>query len=272
MYIVICQKNLCIENIHNTAKGTLGLNTYDNLELISVHIPKCGGTTFGHILRRIYGDKFFHITDVSQLENIDTDIRSIHGHYHFNPKWFKIYPNAKVCVWIRHPIDRIISYYFFWSTYKFPPATFQNINKNHLDLIQNRYSIIEFAKKKYIRNRMFDYIEKESLDNINFIGDVSTYDLDLYRLSELMNWDYSLIKQYQSLNVSEYNSRNVFGKKFKITQRDREELADILDQDIRRYQYIKTYKNYTNNYWRYATCKEKREWDKILREKSYLPS
>ena len=57
----------------------------------------------------------------------------------------------------------------------------------------------------------------------------------------------------------------------KITINDREELARILYRDMERYYYIKQYKDYITNYWRYATCNEKREWDKIVKEKSYLP-
>lgn len=268
MYIVICQKNLCIENIHNTAKGTLGLNTYPNLELISVHIPKCGGTTFSVILGMIYEDKYSHVTDISQLNNINADIRCMHGHYHLNTEWLKIYPNTKVCVWIRNPVDRIISYYFYWATYKFPPGT--SPNKRHQDLIEKRYGLIEFAGKSWMKNRMFDYIENIPLSNIDFIGDISNYDSDLRRLSRLMNWDDSLIQTYQTLNESEYQ-RKVFDREFKVTEKDREELADILDQDMRRYEHIKNYKIFTNNSYRYATCREKRDWDKIVEEKSYLP-
>ena len=245
------------------------MNTYDNLELISVHIPKCGGTTFSHILSRIYGDKFFHITDVSQLENIDTDIRSIHGHYYFNPKWLKIYPNAKVCVWIRNPVDRLISYYYFWGNYRFGPGV--SPNKNHLMMKIKKYNIFEFAKQEYIQNRMFDFIEKISLDDIDFIGDVNTYNADLQRLAKIMNWDSKFIETYAVYNAGNYTEK-VFDKQVIMTKKDREELADIIEQDMKRYEYIKNYKNFTNNYYRYATCKEKREWDRILREKSYLPS
>ena len=269
MYIVICQKNLCIENIHNTVSEILELNTYDNLELISVHIPKCGGTTFSNILRRIYGDKYYRVTDISQLNDIDTNIRCMHGHYHFNPKWLKIYPNAKVCVWIRNPVDRLISYYYFWANFKFPFGT--SPNKHHLELLEKRYGLIEFAKKSWMKNKMFDFIENISLQDIDFIGDISNYDSDLRRLSKIMDWNDSLIQEYQVLNANEYN-QPIFGEKLNITKEDKEELACILDQDIRRYEYITGYKDFKNNYWRYATCKEKREWDKIVREKSYLPS
>jgi len=269
VYIVICQKNLCIENIHNTAKGTLGLNTYDNLELISVHIPKCGGTTFSDILRRIYGDKYSHVTDISQLNDIDKNMQCIHGHYYFNPEWLKIYPNAKICTWIRNPVDRLISYYYYWGNYRFGPGV--SPNHNHLMMRVRKYSIFEFAKQEYMQNRMFDFIEKISLDEIAFIGEVENYNSDLKRLAKIMNWDHLLIQKYNVLNATNYNKK-VFDKEIIITNKDRQELADILEKDMRRYEYIKQYKGSINNYWRYATCQEKRAWDKIVREKSYLPS
>ena len=266
MYIVICQKNLCIENIHNTVSEILELNTYDNLELISVHIPKCGGTTFWNILAHIYGERLTHITDISKLNDgsIDKDILGVHGHYRFNPEWLNIYPNAKVCTWIRHPIDRLISHYVYIATFKGIPAG----DKMFLDFRGNAWNIFEFAERV---NNIFSYIEDISLNDIDFIGDVSSYSSDLLKLASIMNWTHPITKNYRIFNQGKY-SQKIYGKKLKIKMSDRKELARILRRDIERYEYIKNYKDFTSNYWRYAKCKEKREWDKIVREKSYLPS
>ena len=133
-----------------------------------------------------------------------------------------------------------------------------------------KYNIFEFAKQEYIQDRMFDFIEKISLDEIAFIGEVENYNSDLNRLAKIMNWDHLLIQKYNVFNATNYNKK-VFDKEIIITNKDRQELADILEKDMRRYEYIKNYKNFTNNYWRYATCKEKREWNRIVREKRYFP-
>ena len=240
------------------------MNTYDNLELISVHIPKCGGTTFSNVLYRIYGDKFAHITNISQLKDINQDIRCIHGHYLFDPEWLKIYPNAKICTWIRNPVDRIVSYYVHLKTWKGPA---EHITELH-DRVRNGLSIFDFAE---INNNMFAYIEKIALNDIDFIGNISNYRSNVSKLSKIMNWDDFIAQRYSSYRMGKYNHPAV--RDLIITDKDRKELASILYQDMKRYKYIKQYyAKFYPNYWRYASCKEKHDWYKVPKQKIYLPS
>lgn len=235
------------------------LNIYHDLELISIHIPKCGGTTFNDILNRIYLDRYKHIIEVSQINNIDKNTRCIHGHYRFNPEWLKIYPNAKRCTWIRHPVDRLISHYYYWGNFIFGPNAKYNPNLTKMKI--KKYTLFEFAEQSYMKNRMFDFIEDISLDDIDFIGDVANYRTDLMRLVKIMNWDPILINKLPHLNKSRY-TKKIFGKNLKITEEDRIILANILNKDMERYEYIKN-KCYPS--------KKKNWWKKLIQKKKYLP-
>lgn len=237
------------------------LNIYNqNLELISVHIPKCGGTTFGDILHRIYVHQYRHIVGPFEIEQTPYDIRCIHGHFSFEPEWLEIYPNVKICTWIRNPVDRLISYYFYWGNYRFGPG--MRPNPNHLKMKIRAYDIFEFAKQEFIKNKMFDFIEHISLDDIDFIGDISNYHSDLLRLAEIMNWKNPALSHYRSLNKTMY-TKKVFGRNVTITDQDRKILEKILDKDMERYEYIKNY---------CYPCKKRTWWHRLTQKKKYLPS
>jgi hypothetical protein len=56
------------------------------LQIISVHIPKTAGTTFGQILAQVYGDAQVlfdnpQIDRIGELSIIEPHIRAIHGHF-----------------------------------------------------------------------------------------------------------------------------------------------------------------------------------------------
>ena len=88
--------------------------------VISFHIPKTAGTSLSNTLVDVYG-----VRRVLRMygkgmytERVPDRVRVIHGHinrqqlveiYERNPEWRP----AAIITWIRNPVDRMISNYFF---------------------------------------------------------------------------------------------------------------------------------------------------------------
>lgn len=214
-----------------------------NIELISIHIPKCGGTNFRNILN-------MHYRNVPDLKNLKALDNCIHGHFPITPELLKEYSNAKICTWIRHPIDRIISYYYDW---KFNKQSFR----------KEKITLIEFVEADFVQNNMFKWIDQISLDDFDFIGCLEEYEKDVVKFLGLMGWkttydyDYkrnivedhkhSIINQF-GINEDDINLLEVISKKSNVNSKKRlEEVTEkeysylyrLLESDIEKYNYIR---------------------------------
>ena len=125
------------------------------IELISVHIPKCAGTSFSTVLRKTYGESLlgdqvdqpmdperpFQKNFAAWKEEQDRKPappgkRAIHGHF-WAGKYDRQAPNAKRITWLRNPIKRLISHYFFWlSTPELPHSLHKHVIQNKLSLLE----------------------------------------------------------------------------------------------------------------------------------------
>ncbi|MGK7895088.1 MAG: sulfotransferase family 2 domain-containing protein, partial [Xenococcus sp. (in: cyanobacteria)] len=96
----------------------------DKGKVISIHVPKTAGTTFKKVLRQVYHPEeiFFdyaHRGDVrnKMLTNPKPGVKVIHGHFPAN-KYDSKFPDSRKILWLRDPIKRLISLYFFWKTWQ----------------------------------------------------------------------------------------------------------------------------------------------------------
>lgn len=157
------------------------------VELISVHIGKTAGTAFRQILLDVYGSDGvlgdYPPNKVYNPEsNLPDSVKVIHGHFPAK-KYKKYFSEARRIVWLRHPIFRLISEYFF--------AQFaQNKKKNsmHAELLEKKLGILEFAKIPGMNNRLSYYVDRMSLKDFYFVGIQEFYIEDLMDLREMMNW------------------------------------------------------------------------------------
>ncbi len=160
------------------------------VEIISVHIGKTAGTAFRHILLEIYGtDKVLELYDSSKkqllLSNQDklTNITAVHGH--FKTSIFRQrFPDAKWIVWLRHPIFRLISQYFYQSS--------RNKKTKNLELdqvLEQDLGILEFANISENKNIESLYIDRMNLTEFYFVGIQEFFDEDIAELKQLMGWD-----------------------------------------------------------------------------------
>jgi len=182
--------------------------------IISIHIPKTAGTTFGAILRKKYGNKFLYVyntniqgkycigqtpaeldqnlkneqeTAISKQEIYnkikELGIECIHGHFFYSlvsdaPEYFD---DVRYVTWVREPEARTYSDYLH-----FMRNGWHTGDREHL--------------VKILANRMGAFIGDDS-SVFSFIGRTEFFDQDLKR--------FGINDEYQVLNVTPETDEDV---------------------------------------------------------------
>lgn len=161
--------------------------------IISLHLPKTAGTSFGatleqHFGRRLlkdYGDLPINTPihernkaalQASLRETDFSDIECIHGH--FLPIKFLLLANKRrvtFVTWMRNPVDRVVSHYFFWKKH-YDPATAPGL---HRQVIEENWSLERFCLGPELKDLYCQFLWGFPLEYFDFIGISEFYDPDL---------------------------------------------------------------------------------------------
>lgn len=156
------------------------------LEVMSYHIPKTAGCTFGGILEQVYGlENVIHYYGDSSITRVNTtsQTKAIHGHFQTR-RHDKIFFYYQTVTWLRNPILRLISLYSFWKT---TPVDNPN-DEIHRYLLVNDLDILEFAKISEIQNEMSGYLMGKDLTEFSFVGIQEFFKEDIAELKTIMKW------------------------------------------------------------------------------------
>lgn len=161
--------------------------------IISIHIPKTGGTTFKEVLIAVSGNRVYFDYEDKPLssdyryrrlyanlrgllrkrkDEIPEEARFIHGHF-LASKYEKRFPRARFIVWFRDPVERLISHYHFWL--REPDMD----NATCRRMIIGKMSLLDFAALKEMRNVHSRFLSGKDLDTFDFIGITEEYDKSL---------------------------------------------------------------------------------------------
>lgn len=209
------------------------------LELVSLHIPKTGGTSFYETLRRVYGPdvgiawRRSHLARMTKryggiLESLNGNIRVLHGHFYY-PEIELLHRNsaAKIICWLRDPVERVASNYHFFRSNLVGPVR----NKRNYELNKHRKdeTLLEYAALAETQNRMSKFLAGIELDRLDFIGFQDRYEEDLTRLAELFDW--SEVASF-SLNVGTQGDPR---KPYDLTPTERERILEWNAADVELY-------------------------------------
>jgi hypothetical protein len=207
-------------------------------ELISLHIPKTAGTSFRNILKNVYGDEEvvrfdINVNGVVRLneELYDSrklpEVKAIHGHFYIGmlESLFELPENYKLITWVRDPVKRVISNYYYLESRL---REILNEEKKILNILSKlQRTLIEFARAEINRNRQTKFLSGRDPEEFDFVGIVEHFDAEIPRLASVMGW--------KDIPASIYHNKTPEIKP-EISTDILEEIAKLNAEDIKLYQ------------------------------------
>ncbi|WP_419569506.1 hypothetical protein [Rheinheimera sp.] len=187
--------------------------------IVSVHVPKCAGTS----LKMWYQQQFVDnrvLWDYSDLPmqpcsqtNMDPDgflqristQRDVYDNYdlihgHFWAKKYEFFSGAQFITFLRDPIKRALSNYFFW--FQIPRSD----NRLHQYVIDNRISWREFVRIPTIRSLYRDiYFRDVDMASFSFVGNSDNFNSELKRLSVMLGKNF--VEHHENKTLGDYESK-----------------------------------------------------------------
>ena len=187
----------------------LNLFKKKKVRLISQHIPKTAGTSFRLYLQQQFGENNVMRLDIPILEDVIRVNNEVHEggelpvsvvyHGHFKCESLKSlvdnYDDIPKITWLRNPVDRVISNYFYLEERLRDELSERKKGLNILSKMQR--TLMEYAQAEINRNRISKFIGNMSLDDYDFVGVVEDFEDDLRRLERIMGWEE---KQIETVN------------------------------------------------------------------------
>lgn len=163
------------------------------IKIISIHLPKTGGSSFLKALEDNYGKenvlKYNRNNNISIKQNKkelnlalkDKNITVLHGHLYYRDIKHLVTPETKIITWFRDPIKRYISNYrWFINTI--------HIGINNSELHRKDETIFEYVKNKRNGNKMTKFLKGLKLEKLFFIGYLDYYDSHIKKIADKLNW------------------------------------------------------------------------------------
>lgn len=173
------------------------LSLAQNLEIISIHVPKTAGTSFNELLELNYGKNYcladinYSVNEIISKQLISDETKVIFGHISANKYIsFSSLQNIKMIVWLREPIRRLISWYCYCISS--PPEFFGGGFQSFVN--KEKPSFMDFAQMLETRNTMSRQLKGVDLNNFYFVGIQEYFQEDVYLLSEMLCWSKPIIK------------------------------------------------------------------------------
>lgn len=216
---------------------------HDHDILLAVHIPKTGGTTFKNILRQIYKDRFIRVRNkTGHNQSVSDEIKLavkqqaskkhacvIYGHYYLDP-FYAEYPRAKLVVWLRDPLQRVLSNYFF-------NLRSSGIDFHADDQKSKEESILKYISDEKRQNVMSKMIGNHKIEDFNYVGITEEYAKSLtlsrtvFRAKEIRA--HNSRHTVRALNLLQPGRVHVMARKINPNQKSvRYEVSESLRQKI----------------------------------------
>lgn len=156
--------------------------------------------------------------------------RMISGHFNAIP-YFGI--NGAIFVtMLRHPVDRLVSNFFFWKgTGPMPVSDHVQYGQGLIQnsMLKENLGILEFAQFDLMRNIYTKgHFREIDMTKYSFVGNFSSFDIEMRRLTALLGVDLEI----QHKNINPYS--NYDEEKYEIKQNKSimAQLQDLLSDDI----------------------------------------
>ena len=211
--------------------------------VISVHIPKTGGTSFRRILQDTFNGEVVEDYDWLErpavlsgpaLSGSDDDIRNalcnvrcIHGHFPAQ-KYKRLHEVEGIrpifITWLRDPVERAVSAYYFLRS----NPTDQSIDEmppwEHAAKTMDAEEFL--TKTKYGENRQFAQLRNMPIEEFAFVGCTEAYDASIEIFTKLFRPDGKIPEI-----PTERRNPDRKGSRYELTPRIRKALVDMNARD-----------------------------------------
>lgn len=209
------------------------------IKIISIHIPKTAGRSFYQALKWAYGD----LADIPRNRDkhvkdgrFDTSLLApgtevLHGHFmyreiqHIHEEY-----DSKVIVWLRDPVARVISNYFYNIRMN------QNKPWKSRSDIRTRLTLMDFARKPGQMNIMSRILEGVEVENLFFTGLVEHYTDHLEILAQKLGWPETAPQYHINPGTDNYANPDSPTQFTEITNEMKEEIREINLKDCKLYE------------------------------------
>jgi len=174
--------------------------------LISVHIPKCAGTSFHQVLETVHGGGLWLnygaiFTREQAAEGlVPADATCIHGHF-FADAFDALYPERRLVAWLRHPVERVVSNYHHFL--RSPDSRDDCCRQLH----EQGLSLRDFAALDWMRNESSRYLAGKRLDDFAFVGIAERFAESLSVCGRNLGWTSSLPLPCVNANPERHTER-----------------------------------------------------------------
>lgn len=210
--------------------------------IISIHVPKAGGTSLLHLLKQGLGaDAVLEDSEdvpanpasrcemdpEGYLQNrpreIPPHIRAIHGH--FKGGKYDLIPHAFRLTFLRHPVDNLLSIYHYWRHIPEQPSPLhQYFLREKLDAV----GLARLPLIRYLYSRT--YFGGWDTKKLDFVGFYERRDQDLEKLSKILG-----IPMDGTLRMNPTSHFIQDKPKEEVSPRSVEKIRDLLADDIQLY-------------------------------------
>jgi len=188
------------------------------MTIISLHLPKTAGTSFGTSLAAHFGDRYREdyadqCISKSVAQRCEDalaagveiaaqglgDIECVHGHF-LPLKYLPLAATRELTfvTWMREPVARMISHYYYWQE----SYDEETSAPHHRQVIEQSWTLEQFCLSEQFRNIYTQYLWGFPLDNFAFIGISEHYQQDL---QEFCGRYLSASLEQRSRNTTKYS-------------------------------------------------------------------
>jgi hypothetical protein len=151
--------------------------------IVSIHVPKCAGTSFRRILTEICGARIWFnygtifSRDQARAELVPPGTRFIHGHF-LADAFDGLFPDRRLLTWVRHPVDRLVSNYHHFL--RSPDMRDDCCRALH----ERRLSLRQFADLEWMQNETSRYLANKPVGDFSFVGIAERFDESVGRFCQ----------------------------------------------------------------------------------------
>lgn len=214
------------------------------VKVISIHFPKAAGSSLRDALVAAYGEAavYFDYADdpadpcspysldpvgcrrKTREARFAPVVRVIHGHFH--PSKYQHLEGVRRITFLRHPVDNLISIYFFWKSYKGKGhCLFDYFRDNDMTLLD----MACLPTHRYLLSRTF--FGGVDMDTFDFIGTTENYEHHCRSLSRLLSIPFTEYRE----NVNTYPGYRDRANEIRSDRETMKALAGFLNDDIEFY-------------------------------------